>query len=82
MEVISIRLGPKAQVVIPQRARVAIGLTVGKSATLVVDHGIGVLLGDPKTYGKRLRGLGKEIWSKMGEGKYLEKERRSWEREV
>lgn len=81
MKIVQIRLGPKAQVVIPKKARLAIGLAQGKPATLVVDDGIGILLGDPKTYGTLLRGLGKEIWVKAG-GRYLKKERNAWEKET
>lgn len=80
MDVIPITIGAKAQVVIPKRAREAIGLSVGKPATLLVQEGIGILLGDPKTYGRKLRGLGKEIWKKGGGGaKYLQVERKSWD---
>jgi len=80
MDVIPITIGAKAQVVIPKRAREAIGLSEGKPATLLVQEGIGILLGDPKTYGRKLRGLGKEIWKKAGGGtKYLRDERRSWD---
>lgn len=81
MEVMQIRLGPRAQVVIPKKARLALGLAVGKAATLVVDGGIGILLGNPKEYGRRLRGLGKEIWQGRG-ASYLSKERNAWERQT
>lgn len=83
MEVVQIQLGRKAQVVIPKRAREAIGLVEGKPATLVVENGLGILLGNPKNYGKLLRGLGKDIWSKIGGGKkYLQKERNAWEKKA
>lgn len=83
MEVISIRLGKKAQVVIPKKAREAIGLLEGRPATLVVEQGLGILLGDPKNYGRLLRGLGREIWAKAGGGKlYLQRERDKWERKI
>lgn len=53
MEIVQIRLGGKAQVVIPKKAREAIGLIEGKLATLVYEEGRGILLGDPKSYGRR-----------------------------
>lgn len=83
MEVIQLQLGKKAQVVIPKKAREAIGLAEGRPATLVVEEGVGILLGDPKSYGRLLRGLGKEIWVKAGGGKqYLTRERNAWERKI
>ena len=79
MDIIPLNIGAKAQVVIPKRARKAIGLVEGKPATLIVQEGIGILLGDPVNYGQKLRGLGKEIWKKAGGGKkYLHQERKSW----
>lgn len=81
MEIATIRLGSKAQVVIPKKARLAIGLYEGGTATLVYEQGQGILLGDPKLYGRLLRGLGKDIWKKAGGGeKYLQQERSAWER--
>lgn len=81
MEVVQIKLGAKAQVVIPKKAREAIGLSEGKLATLVYEKGRGVLLGDPKNYGRLLKGLGKDIWVKVGGGdNYLRVERNSWEK--
>lgn len=80
MQTVSITIGKRAQVVIPKKARDAIGLKVGSKATLMYSKGQGVILGDPKTYGRLLRGLGKEIWKGKGE-QYLEKERASWDRD-
>lgn len=80
MEVVAITLGRKAQVVIPKKARELIGLSEGKPATLIYEKGQGVILGDPRTYGKLLRGLGKDIWTNVGGDKYLKKERDAWEK--
>lgn len=81
MEVVTITLGRKSQVVIPKKAREAIGLSEGNPATLVFEKGRGVILGDQKTYGKLLRGLGKDIWAKTGGGiKYLQEERNKWDK--
>ena len=82
MQVISITIGKKAQIVIPKKAREAIGVKEGSKATLMYEPGRVVIMGDPKTYGRLLRGLGKEIWDKAGGAdKYLKKERASWNRD-
>lgn len=78
MQVIQLKIGKRAQVVIPKIVRQAVGITEGGSAILIVDQGQAILLGDPKKYGQRIRGLGKEIWSKVGANNYLQQERSSW----
>ncbi len=80
MQTVTITLGKKAQVVIPKKAREAIGVKEGSKATLMYEPGRIVIMGDPKTYGRLLRGLGKEIWKGNGD-KHLEKERASWDRD-
>lgn len=81
MQTVTLTLGKKAQMVIPKKAREAIGLKEGSKATLVYENGHGVILGDPKNYGRLLKGLGKEIWDKAGGAdKYLKNERASWDR--
>lgn len=80
MQTVTITIGKKAQIVIPKKAREAIGVKEGSKATLMYEPGRVVIMGDPKTYGRLLRGLGKEIWGGKGE-EYLEKERNSWDRD-
>lgn len=82
MQSVTITIGKRAQVVIPKKARDAIGLREGKKATLMYDKGRGVILGDSKESIKLLKGLGKEIWDKVGGAdKYLKEERASWNRD-
>ena len=79
MQVVTITIGKKAQIVIPKKAREAIGVKEGSKATLMYEPGRVVIMGDPKTYGKLLQGLGKEIWKGNGD-KHLKRERASWDR--
>lgn len=80
MQTVTITLGKKAQVVIPKKAREAIGLKPGSKATLMYENGRGTIFADPRQAGKLLEGLGKEIWEGKGE-EYLEKERASWDKD-
>lgn len=80
MQTVTITLGKKAQVVIPKKAREAIGLKAGSKATLMYSKGRGTIFADPSQAGRLLEGLGKEIWAGKGE-EYLEKERNSWDRD-
>lgn len=79
MQVVSITIGKKAQIVIPKKAREAVGIKEGSKVNLMYDHGR-IIIMDPKRAGELLEGLGKEIWGGKGE-EYLEKERNSWDRD-
>lgn len=81
MQSVTITVGKRAQVVIPKKAREAIGLKEGKKATLVYETGLGILMGNSRESIKLLKGLGKEIWGGKGE-EYLEEERNSWDRDL
>ena len=82
MQVIPITIGKKAQIVIPKKAREAIGIKEGSKATLVYEKGRGVILGNAKQSMKLLKGLGKEMWAAAGGAdKYLKAERASWNRD-
>jgi len=82
MQSVTVTVGKRAQIVIPKKAREAIGIKEGSKATLMYGKGRGIIMGDPKTYGRLLRGLGKEIWAKAGGAdKYLKRERASWNRD-
>lgn len=79
MQTVTITLGKKSQVVIPKKAREAIGLKAGSKATLIYDKGRAYIFGNSKESIKLLKGLGKEIWAKAGGAdKYLKRERASW----
>lgn len=78
MQSVTITIGKRAQVVIPKKAREAIGIKVGSKATILYRNGFGVILGDPKRAGELLEGLGKEIWKGNGD-KHLKAERASWD---
>jgi len=76
----SVRLSKKGQFVIPKGMRGALGVKEGEEL-LVTLEGARVVLTRPNEYAKRTRGLLKGTWgkSKRAVGRYLEKERRSWD---
>lgn len=78
MQIVPIKIGKKAQIVIPKKIREAAGLKEGSKASLMYDHGRIIIMGNPKTYGRLLQGLGKEIWKGNGD-KHLKEERNSWD---
>ena len=76
----SVKLGKKGQLVIPKGMREALGVREGDEL-LVTLEGTRIVLTKPREYGQRTRGLLKGTWgkSKRAVGRYLEKERRSWD---
>jgi len=76
----SVRLSKKGQFVIPKEMREALRVKEGEEL-LVTLEGAKVVLTRPDEYGRRTRGLLKGTWgsSKRAVGRYLEKERRSWD---
>ena len=78
MQTVTITLGKKSQVVIPKKAREAIGLKAGSKATITYGNGLGVIIADPSQAGHLLESLGKEIWKGNGD-KHLKEERASWD---
>lgn len=76
----SVRLSKKGQFVIPKEMREALRVKEGEEL-LVTLEGAKVVLTRPDEYGRRTRGLLKGTWgrSKRAVGRYLGKERRSWD---
>jgi AbrB family looped-hinge helix DNA binding protein len=76
----SVRLSKKGEFVIPKQMREALGVKEGEEL-LVTLEGTSIVLTNPREYGRRTRGLLKGTWgrNKRAVGRYLEKERRSWD---
>ena len=76
----SVRLSKKGQLVIPKEMRDALGVREGVKLLVILD-GTSVILMRPAEYARRTRGLLKGTWgkSKRAVGRYLEKERQSWD---
>jgi AbrB family looped-hinge helix DNA binding protein len=67
-------LSSKNQIVIPSEAREALGVKAGDKLLVVVLGDEVIVLKNPKSYRKAIRGLGKGLYPPD----YLEKERQSW----
>ena len=76
----SVKLSRKGQFVIPKEMREALGVKEGEELLITLEGGR-VVLTKPGEYARRTRGLLKGTWgkSKRAVGRYLEKERRSWD---
>ncbi len=75
---VTVRVGPKYQVVIPQVVRKKIDLHPQDEMLVEEINGIVVLIPKPKSFTELMIGLGKEIWKDIDVKEYLKKERESW----
>lgn len=77
-------MSSKNQIVIPAMVRERLKLRKGDLLTLyAVDDSHALLLKHPAPggYAESLRGLGKDVWKKLGGAdKYIKGERRSWDK--
>jgi AbrB family looped-hinge helix DNA binding protein len=75
---VTVKVGPKYQVVIPQGVRKKIDLHPQDEMLVEEINGIVVLIPKPKSFTELMIGLGKEIWKDIDVKEYLKKERESW----
>lgn len=76
------KLSKKYQIVVPREVREKMGLRVGESVGVYsVDEDRAVLVKHPMHYVQTMKGLGKEVWKKLGgASRYIKQERASWEK--
>jgi len=71
-----VKLSSKNQIVLPREAREAMHVKGKDELLVVVKEGITLIMAKPDSYRCALSGLGKGVYRK----KYLEEERRSWQK--
>jgi len=72
----TVTLSSKYQIVIPQAAREALGLSAGDELLVLCRPDRVVIIPKPKKFSKRTAGLHREIW--QGAENYLKNERDDW----
>lgn len=75
-----VKVSGKYQIVIPQKVRNVLGIESGDHLIVDMENKDIILHPKPKSYTHYMQGLGKEIWRNINVDKYLDKERKSWER--
>lgn len=75
-------LSTKHQVVIPLEVRKAMGLVAGTRIWIQsVDADHALITKEPADHLKAMRGLGKDVWKRLGGGTaYLKSERKVWDK--
>jgi AbrB family looped-hinge helix DNA binding protein len=72
----TVTLSSKYQIVIPQEAREALGLSAGDELLVLCKPDRVVIVPKPKKFAKRMAGLHREVW--QGADAYLRNEREDW----
>ena len=81
MDVVSVKLSERNQMVLPKEAREALGIKPGGRVMVVVEGQEVRLLPEPENWTEYVYGLGAEVWSELGGGeRFLQEERAQWER--
>ncbi len=76
------KLSSKYQVVIPTSVRRRMGLKAGTRVTIQpIDERHALVTTHPRDAVRALKGLGKDLWKKLGGGQaYIRHERASWQK--
>ena len=72
----TVTLSSKYQIVIPQEAREALGLSAGDELLVLCKPDRVVIVPKPKKFAKKMAGLHREVW--QGADAYLRNEREDW----
>ncbi len=75
-------LSSKYQIVIPRDVRRAMHLTAGTRIWIQsIDSDRAILVKEPADHVKSMKGMGKDVWKKLGGGaSYLKNERAVWDK--
>ncbi len=80
MKAMTAKLSTRGQVVLPKEVRERLDLKEGDTLFVEVEDSSIRLIPLPRDFAKRTRGLGQEMWQKVGGGEaYLKRERESWD---
>ncbi|MHB8793269.1 MAG: AbrB/MazE/SpoVT family DNA-binding domain-containing protein [Thermoleophilia bacterium] len=74
------KISSKYQIVIPKKARKALGLSAGDEVVVVAQKDRIELVPRPRSYTNATLGLGKEVWKGVDAVKYVKGERKAWEK--
>lgn len=74
------KLSHKYQIVVPREVRKKMKLQAGSRLSIYpLDEKKAVILKYPENYVEAIRGLGKDVWRKLGgAARYIKQERASW----
>jgi bifunctional DNA-binding transcriptional regulator/antitoxin component of YhaV-PrlF toxin-antitoxin module len=75
---VRVKVGPKYQVVIPQKIREKVPVLPQKDVFVEEVNGAIIILPQPESFTEFMFGLGKEAWKGIDAKAHVKKERASW----
>jgi len=80
MGALAAKVSSRGQVVLPKEIRRQLNIKQGDILLFVVEDNTVRMFPQPESYAHYTRGLGKEMWAKLGGGeRFLHEERTSWD---
>lgn len=76
---LSVKVSAKHQIVVPSRARRALGIEAGDRLTVEITPETIVLRPRARRAGARLRGLGSDMWQGLDPVEYVRQLREEWD---
>lgn len=76
---VSVKVGPKYQVVIPQAIRKKVPLHPKEKVMVEEINGVIFIIPKPTSFTEYMIGLGKNAWKGIDPKAYVKKERASWD---
>ncbi len=74
------KISSRYQLVLPKEARRALGVEPGDVVLFLIEENTVRMFPKPKSYTRYTRGLGKEMWAKLGGGeRFHREEQAAWE---
>ncbi|OGQ44656.1 MAG: hypothetical protein A3H42_05980 [Deltaproteobacteria bacterium RIFCSPLOWO2_02_FULL_46_8] len=75
------KLSQKNQIVVPKEVRKRLKLSAGMNVSIYpIDDYSAVIVRHPTDYVQALKGLGKDLWDRLGGVEYIKRERKSWDK--
>lgn len=79
MNMVTVKLSERNQMVLPKEAREALGVKPGGRVMVVIERQSVRLLPEPENWTEYIYGLGAEVWAALGGGeRFLQEERAGW----
>ncbi|NWF57473.1 MAG: AbrB/MazE/SpoVT family DNA-binding domain-containing protein [Syntrophaceae bacterium] len=75
---VSVKVGPKFQVVIPQKIRRKVPLHPQKKVLVEEINGVIFIFPRPSSFAEFMAGLGKDVWKGIDPKAHVKREREGW----
>jgi AbrB family looped-hinge helix DNA binding protein len=80
MKTLAVKVSSRGQVVLPKEIRQKFDIKRGDTIVFILEGDAVRIFPKPESYARYTRGLGKDMWAKLGGGeRFIREERASWD---